>query len=254
MKVFKKIVTIFISVVLWCIILLAALFAFTTMATLDNNNVASIAGFSPLVVESDSMAPVFYKGDLIFIKKCDPNTLEEGDIVTFHTIINNSYALNTHRIIEIGTYDAGVREFTTKGDNNDISDMQRIVDSDIVGRYVGKLPKFGNVMDFLSSTVGFLVVIVIPMLLFFIYQIYHLITVSMKLKRAVAEEEAEMAKEKAEASEDGERAKMMAEAEAALAEAKRLKEEAAAELAKAKESSTDESNTDENNTDDGGDE
>ena len=47
----------------------------------------------------------------------------------------------------------------------------------------------GKVMDFLSSSMGFLVVIVLPMLLFFIYQVYHLIVVGMNLKRAMAEED-----------------------------------------------------------------
>ena len=47
------------------------------------------------------MAPTFETGDLIVIKKCDPQTLKEGDIICFHTIINNEYALNTHRIKSI---------------------------------------------------------------------------------------------------------------------------------------------------------
>ena len=73
--------------------------------------------------------------------------------------------------------------------------------------------------------------IVLPLLLFFIYQVYHLITVSIDLKKALAVENiqestqadtilAEAARAKAEA----EAAKK--EAEAALAEAKRLREEA----------------------------
>lgn len=53
------------------IILVAALYAFTTMATRDNQNVSNIMGYTPLVVKSDSMAPTFRAGDLIFIKKCD---------------------------------------------------------------------------------------------------------------------------------------------------------------------------------------
>ena len=45
-------------------------------------------------------------------------------------------------------------------------------------------------MDFLSSSTGFLIVIVLPMLLFFIYQVYHLIMISIRLKKAVAVETA----------------------------------------------------------------
>ena len=228
MKAVKKGATILISVILWAVILLAALFAFTTLATRNENNVASLAGFTPMIVKSDSMAPTFYAGDLIIIKKCDTAALNEGDIITFHTIIENEYALNTHRIDSI-TEENGMRSYVTKGDNNEMADIHVISDGDIVGKYVNKLPGFGKVMDFLSGSVGFLVVIVLPLLLFFIYQVYHLIMVSINLKKAVAVEEAkEKEREKAQAED------VRAEAEAVLAEAKRLKAEAEAKLAEAK--------------------
>mgnify|MGYP002563536012 CR=1 FL=1 len=231
-----------------CVILLAALFAFTTLATRDTNQVASLAGYTPLTVASDSMSPTFRAGDLIIIRKCDPQTLKEGDIVTFHTIINNEFALNTHRITEIQDL-GGARSYVTKGDNNELADIHMIADGDIVGKYVCHLAGFGKVMSFLSSSLGFLLVIVLPLLIFFIYQVYHLITVSIDLKKAIA---VETAREQAQAAQaaaqsapkpeektdtdailaeaaqaKAEAEKARAEAQAALAEAKRLKEEAA---------------------------
>lgn len=239
MKALKRGVTILISIILWAIILLAALFAFTTLATRDNTSVARLAGYTPLVVKSDSMAPTFYQGDLIIIRKCDTTLLEEGEIITFHTIINNEYALNTHRILSI-TESGGIRSYTTKGDNNEIADTHLISDGDIVGKYVTKLPGLGKVMDFLSSSIGFLLIIVLPLLLFFIYQIYHLIMVSIRLKKAIAIEEAEarIHTSEGEGHTDADEilaqaAKAQAEAQEALAEAKRLKEEAEAKLAEA---------------------
>lgn len=245
MNAVKRGTEIFISVVLWAVILLAALFAFTTLATRDTNQVASLAGYTPLTVASDSMSPTFRAGDLIIIRKCDPETLKEGDIVTFHTIINNEFALNTHRITEIQDL-GGARNYVTKGDNNELADIHMIADGDIVGKYVCHLAGFGKVMSFLSSSLGFLLVIVLPLLIFFIYQVYHLITVSIDLKKAIAVETArEQAQAAAQAApKSGEKTdtdailaeaaqakaeaeKARAEAQAALAEAKRLKEEAA---------------------------
>ena len=264
MKALKRIGTVVLSVILWVIILIAALYAFTTMATKDNTNVANLFGYTPLVVESDSMAPTFSAGDLIFIRKCDPTELKEGDIICFHTIIENQYALNTHRIQSIETV-GDARSYTTIGDNNNgIADQHVISDGDIVGKYVGHLTGAGKVMDFLSSSTGFLVVIVLPMLLFFIYQVYNLIMISIRLKKAIAVEtaqEQELArqqvekqaeekqaeqekakKEKEAAQAEQEKAqKDKEEAQAALEEARRMKEEAEAlraqaeaELAKAK--------------------
>ena len=245
MNAVKRGTEIFISAVLWAVILLAALFAFTTLATRDTNQVASLAGYTPLTVASDSMSPTFRAGDLIIIRKCDPETLKEGDIVTFHTIINNEFALNTHRITEIQDL-GGARNYVTKGDNNELADIHMIADGDIVGKYVCHLAGFGKVMSFLSSSLGFLLVIVLPLLIFFIYQVYHLITVSIDLKKAIAVETArEQAQAAAQAApKPGEKTdtdailaeaaqakaeaeKARAEAQAALAEAKRLKEEAA---------------------------
>ena len=160
MSTVKKAASIVISVVMWIIILVAALFAFTTLATKDDGSVSSLAGFTPLTVQSESMAPTFDQDDLIIIKKCDPSTLEVGDIVTFHAIIDNQYALNTHRIISINEVN-GLNSYTTKGDNNELADQHVIADGDIVGKYVGKIPYMGKVIGFLSSTWGFLVVIVL---------------------------------------------------------------------------------------------
>ena len=230
MKALKKGASILISILLWAVILLAALFAFTTLATKDSSHVASLAGYTPLSVVSDSMAPTFNAGDLIIIRSCDPATLQEGDIITFHTIINNEFALNTHRIAEIDDQ-GGARSYVTKGDNNEIADVHMITDGDIVGKFVTRLPKFGRVVEFLSSSTGFLLVIVLPLLIFFIYQVYHLVTVSIDLKKALAVENLQQGGQAedilaaaAKAKEEAEKAK--AEAKAALAEAKRLKEEA----------------------------
>ena len=243
MKALKKAGTIIISVLLWIVILVAALYAFTTMATRDNQNVASLAGYTPLVVKSDSMSPTFSAGDLIFIRKCDTKTLKEGDIICFHTIIDNEYALNTHRISKIEE-NGEMRSYTTIGDNNNgVEDQHVISDGDIVGKYVGHVSKLGNVMDFLSSSTGFLLVIVLPMLLFFIYQVYNLIMISIRLKREIAVETARAVEEAKQETASGKKQEAadaktsaMSEAEAAkaaLEEAKRLREEAEAIRAKA---------------------
>lgn len=244
----KKAGKVIVSVLLWVVILVAALYAFTTMATRDNQNVSRILGYTPLVVQSDSMSPTFEKDDMIFIRKCDPADLKEGDIICFHTLIDNQYALNTHRIEKVEESMGDARSYTTRGDNNQAADQHIISDGDIVGIYVGHLPKLGKVMNFLSGSVGFLVVIVIPMLLFFIYQVYNLIMINIRLKRAVAVENAQAAeKARLEAQEaagaDSETARK--EAQEKLEEAQRMREEAEAirrqaqeELEKARQAGT----------------
>jgi len=226
MSLLKKISSIVISAVLWIVILMAALFTFTTLATKDASSVGNIAGFTPLLVQSNSMSPTFDAGDLIMIHSCDAGELQVGDIITFHTIIENEFALNTHRIIEVNHMN-DVTTFVTKGDNNDIADLRSITDGDIVGKYVFRSVVLGRILNFLTSSAGFLIVIVLPMLAFFIYQIYHLVMVGINLKKAIAMEEATEEYEKQEAlKEEAERTKAELEkARAELEELRRLKKE-----------------------------
>ena len=65
MKAVKKAGTILISVLLWIVILIAALYAFTTMATRDNQNVSSLLGYTPLVVKTNSMSPTLISTTVI---------------------------------------------------------------------------------------------------------------------------------------------------------------------------------------------
>lgn len=129
-----------------------------------------------------------------------------------------------------------------------MADTHIISDGDIVGKYLFALPQMGKVMDFLSSSMGFLIVIVLPMLLFFIYQVYHLIVVGMNLKRAMAEEDrlaaaaaivdAEGKGDTATVTADN-AAEQLAQAEAKLEEARRLKAEAEAAMNATKQEGTD---------------
>lgn len=209
----KKILSTILNVALWVIILVSALFAFTTLATKNENSVTNVAGFTPLTVATNSMSPTFTDKDLIIIKKVDPSELKEGDIITFHTIIENQYALNTHRISKV-TDNGSNTVFNTKGDNNPIEDNKIISAGDIVGKYVFKIPYLGSFMKFLSSTIGFLVVIILPLLMFFIYQVYNLIITISELKKAEREEEL-----------NKESDAKLEEAKKILEEAKRIKEE-----------------------------
>lgn len=224
MQAIKKGMAVVVNIILWVVILVAALFTITTLVTKDEKKVSNFAGFTPLTVKSDSMVPTFQTGDLIIIKTCDPKKLKEGDIVTFYTIINNEFALNTHRITQIQEI-GGMRSFVTKGDNNAIPDTHVIAEGDIVGRYVGAIPVLGKLMMFLKTGPGFFLVIVLPMFLFFIYQVYHLIMISISLKKATMMEEIEK-----KALEEEDMRLQLEKAREELEEARRLKEEALEKL------------------------
>ena len=110
-------------------------------------------------------------GDLIFdtgVK--DTGELRNGDIITYWTVINGERVLNTHRIHEV--YDGGgYLIFATKGDNNTIADPLTVHESEIVGKYAFRVPGIGKVFDYLQTSTGFLIVVVVPVFLFFLFHL-----------------------------------------------------------------------------------
>jgi len=166
----SKVLNILVNTLLVIAIALGIFCSFTAFVAKSGNTVPSFFGYRPFAIQSDSMSPFFNKGDLVISKTCDTDKLEVGDVITFWTVIQGQRALNTHRIIAIedgGTF----RSFTTKGDNNSIEDGLTVHQSEIVGKYVTHIPGIGSVIDFLQTSKGFLLVIVLPCAIFFIYQL-----------------------------------------------------------------------------------
>lgn len=183
----KKILNNIITVISWMILIFALIVTVIVFSSDRNNGVPDLFGFVPLTVESDSMSPTFVKDDLIIDKEIDDvYQLKDGDIITFWTLIDGHRVKNTHRIICVNDID-GNMNFSTKGDNNDINDSLNVYPVDIIGKWTGiKLGGFGKVMNYLRTNTGFFVCIVIPMILFFLFELYKLIVVIVEVKRPSA--------------------------------------------------------------------
>lgn len=168
----KRIANTIVNVVLVVAIVLAALCTYTSYVSTSGNGVPSIFGIRMLSIQTKSMYPTLNSGDMIFDSAVkDPSQLAIGDIITYWTVIDGERVLNTHRITQI--YDGGGHLiFQTKGDNNTIEDSLTVHESEIVGQYNGaKIAGLGKVFDYLQTSTGFLIVVVVPVALFFIYHL-----------------------------------------------------------------------------------
>ena len=198
----KKILSIVLNTVIWIFVafsLLITILVFSAQGSKDG--VPAIFGRSLITISSESMEPIYYQGDLVFMKKVDqsevPN-LTEGTIITFRApvdinkdgIIGND--LNTHKIEQVLE---GENYFITKGENNLLNDFEmangyKVHYSDVIGVCTedGKLGGVGNVISFLRSSLGFFLCIVLPLILFFLYELYNFITilVTERQKKAAA--------------------------------------------------------------------
>lgn len=167
---------------LMVIIIVCAIGVTLISLTSDNNNVSKIGKYIPLNVMTDSMEPTIMEGDFIVMEEVDPESLEVGDVISFFATEQDQVIIKTHRIVEIDT-SSGFKSFTTRGDNNEVNDTVPVFSNDIVGKWNDvKLTKVGKVLDFVSSKTGFLICIVLPLLILFVYQIYRFIVVIMEEK------------------------------------------------------------------------
>jgi signal peptidase len=95
-----------------------------------------------LAVESESMEPTLYRGDLVIVRAIDVETLRVGDIIIFNASWYVSSVPVVHRIIEIQNV-SGELHFITKGDNNASPDSEFRLASDILAKVVGSVRYLG---------------------------------------------------------------------------------------------------------------
>lgn len=167
----RRILNTIVNVILVIAIALAAVCTYVSYVSTSGNGVPNIFGVRMFSIQTESMYPTLLPGDLIFdVGIKDPGELRRDDIITYWTVINGERVLNTHRIHEI--YDGGgYLIFSTKGDNNTAADPLTVHESEIVGKYSFRIAGVGKVFDYLQTSTGFLIVIVIPVFIFFLFHL-----------------------------------------------------------------------------------
>ncbi|CUP98202.1 Signal peptidase I W [uncultured Flavonifractor sp.] len=108
----------------------------------------SIAGYSGLVVLSESMQDVIPKGSFILTRHVEPETLQIGDDITFMT---NSVTCVTHRIVDIRPQPDGTLAFQTKGVNNQTPDSNLAAAGNVVGKVVYHNLLLGQIAQWISA-------------------------------------------------------------------------------------------------------
>ncbi|MBE6652393.1 MAG: signal peptidase I [Ruminococcaceae bacterium] len=167
----RKVLNTVINAVLIVAIVIAVIATYVSFVSTSGNGVPNIFGLRLLSIQTDSMYDTILPGDLIVATGVDDvSTLRKGDIITYWTVINGERVLNTHRVVEI--YDGGgYLIFETKGDANTVADPLTVHESAIVGKYQVRIPGVGKVFDYLQTSMGFLIVVVIPVFLFFLFHL-----------------------------------------------------------------------------------
>ena len=182
----KKTVNTIVNVVLVVAIVLAAICTYMSFVATSGSGVPSFFGIRLLTVQTDSMMDTLMPGDLIVDTPVkDAKELRQDDIITYWTIIEGKRVLNTHRIVNI--FDGGEYcIFETQGDNNTVADPLTVHQNEIVGKYLFRIPGVGKVIDYMQSPLGFFLVVVLPVLIFFVYHLIQFFRVLFEYQNVKA--------------------------------------------------------------------
>lgn len=190
----SKILHITVDVLVILVLIVSVLIA-TLSLTSKSSGVPNIFGIAPLSVQSDSMSGTLETGDLIFCKVTNDPSFEyqKDDIVTFPIEINGVEVLNTHRVAEV-IKDDNNTYYQTQGDNKDTNptaDERLQTSSTIVAQYTGvKIGGLGTVLSFLRTQLGFFLCVLLPMIIFFLYEAVRVVLNVIAYNKEKALEEA----------------------------------------------------------------
>ena len=193
MKAWKVIRSIFV----WLMVVLAVgmmVFTVISVSTFDRAD-RKLFGYKAFIVLSDSMSKTdFNAGDLVLVKEVDPATLQEGDIIAYTSQNTANYGETvTHKIRRLTTDASSEPGFITYGTTTDTDDETVVTYPYVLGKYSSHIPKVGTFVQFLKSTPGYIVCILVPFLVLILLEGVRCIRLFRKYK---AEQQAQLQAER----------------------------------------------------------
>ena len=213
-RVLKAIINTIINILIVLVLITSLLIAVMAL-TSKSSGISTIFGYTIQPIQSDSMkggspdgygGKDFQKGDLMIAKATgfdDKAEYDMGDIITYRTEdTSGNPMLMSHRVVDVVTGRDGVTRYQTWGDNREMAQVpdqsdvnEYLVASDIGSLYYSKnyegtiLKGWGAPLDFIRTQQGFFFVVLLPMIIFFMYELIRVVMNAMNYKKAKSDEE-----------------------------------------------------------------
>ena len=219
-RVVKAILNTIISIMIVLVLLTSVLIAVLSLSSKANDGVATVFGYSFHTIQTKSMeggnpdypGGDYHVGDLVIGKAAGAADRDYavGDIISYRVEDEEgNKALICHRVIDVDN-EEGTLSYQTMGDANDAPDQlttdEYIHNYDIASlcydsEYHGAVLRgWGKPLDFIRQPTGFFFAVLLPMIIFFMYEIIRVVINAMNYKKSKEEESKETAeKEKDEA-------------------------------------------------------
>ncbi len=155
----KKILYIVLIILIYNLILVG-------ISYISRQDFNGIFGYKAYNITTNSMEPNINQGDIIIIKKPkNEDKLKVGDVITFE----KDGETITHRIVEI-TDKGKTKRYVTKGDNNNVPDLEKITFEQIEGVEVIRIPNLGRIISIMENQI-ILLIILLLILIFYLYRL-----------------------------------------------------------------------------------
>ena len=115
-------------------------------------------------------------GELLVIK--EDNEVKHGDVIYYYSAVDERYVIKSGVVNNIEKKDE---------DNTFILDDEKqtsVSSTRLIGTTISSYSVYGDVLDLLTSSFGFLLFVLLPILLIFVYKIYELIVI-MKVEKKI---------------------------------------------------------------------
>lgn len=142
---------------------------FLTVCLLNYNDykITKFGDKSLIIVKDESLKPTYHKGDLVVVNKNSNFDIKVGDQIFFYETYASKASVNLGTVENKVSVTKEETTFTMAG-NYDLSSEFVIGKADTSTVY----KKVGGILGFLESKYGFLFVVVLPILVAFLYEMY----------------------------------------------------------------------------------
>lgn len=233
MKVFKAILNTIINILIVLVLVISILIAAMAL-TSKASGISTIFGYTVQTIQSDSMkggyvghtlsngqkvndeytGGNFEKGDIIIGKATEfdsTRTYQKGDIITYLGVLagteDKSEQLICHRITDVKEVD-GQKRYQTWGDNESVakipdqSQTKDYIHPGVIASVVHTesydatvIHGVGKFLDFIRSQLGFFICVLLPMIVFFLYELIRVVLNFTGYKKSKDDDKLEEEKE-----------------------------------------------------------
>lgn len=174
----KKILKIF-GILLVVCYMGVALFLTVCLLNYNDYNITEIGNKSLVIIRDDELEPNYKKNDLVVVLKNQNREIRRGDMIFFYNTYQNQVSVNLGKVQNTQYVNESETTYFMDGDLG-ISSQYVLGKSETATVYSG----LGKVLSVLESKWGFLFIIILPILVLFVYQIYAVI---LEMKRPLDE-------------------------------------------------------------------